>query len=109
MKIAIFPLTMATQASFGAGGNSLENLMAEITQENLIRFFESYNRACQMCDGTHWLATPINQPIVNGMLTPDGNYDIPPPAFLTVAIVCQNCGYVRHHDAEIVKKWISTQ
>jgi len=80
--------------------------MAEITQDNLIKFFEAHNRPCQICDGGDWLVTPIKQLIVNGMLTPDGNYDIPPPAILTVAIVCQKCGYVRHHDADIVKRWI---
>ena len=80
--------------------------MSEITQENLIRFFQSHDKPCYVCGGTDWLVTEVDHPIVNGMLSPDGNYNFPPHAILTYAIVCQQCGYVRHHDAELVKKWI---
>lgn len=83
--------------------------MAKLTQDNLIRFFEAHNKPCPICEGDEWMVTSLNQPIVNGMLSVEGAYDFPPPAFLTVAIICKHCGHVRHHDAAIVKQWIEDQ
>ena len=83
--------------------------MSEITQENLIRFFQSHDKPCYVCSGNDWQVTPVNQPLVNAMLSVDGSYHIPPQAVLTFAIICQQCGYARHHEADFVKKWIISQ
>ena len=83
--------------------------MAALTQENLIRFFESHNKPCPICESDEFGASDINQPIVNGMIDVDGNYNIPPPAILSYVLVCKKCGFMRHHRAEEVNAWIEAQ
>ena len=83
--------------------------MAALTQTNLIRFFQAHNKPCPICDGDEFGITLIDQPLVNGMIDTDGNFNFPPPAILTYMLACNRCGFIRHHLAEKVNSWIEAQ
>ena len=80
--------------------------MADITQEDLHRFFRSQDKPCPFCDGKSWGVTPQTHPILMIVGNPDGSFHLPPNHHPGYSAICLQCGFMRVHEANIVNAWI---
>jgi hypothetical protein len=80
--------------------------MSEITQDELLRHFDLQNFLCPVCSNKQWMITPCDQPVLSILTSTDGSFSLPPLNVPGYAAICSQCGYMRVHEAGIVRSAI---
>ena len=84
-----------------------KEFFSDLRQEDLIRFFNSFQIPCPVCKGEKWEVTSPSQPTLLVTLSPEGEFVIPPDRIEAHGAICSHCGYIRLHAHVIVKEWLN--
>lgn len=80
----------------------------ELTNSDIVEFFSEKvkNHSCPTCLANDWTFLGDNTHTLGlGAFPKHGNFPLPPPHIITIALACKVCGYMRFHVAGLIGLW----
>lgn len=82
-----------------------------VKRADIIRFLgaKDVSPACPSCGRNNWSITDGSEQMPHALVLatmPGGSFTIPPHGFPAIVMLCNHCGFFRHHSLNMIAQWV---